>query len=298
VADSDVTRAIFLLAPVAVWIGLFLSARFSTREYTAALLSSIWQLQAGLIVALLIAPDKVSIGLLIGQSVTMGAVSALLFIRLGVGYCIAFSAVMLFFYGSMTGMVGLWYWASLFLVTVPSLLLASWTARASHIYLRSILQILCWACLLLWFFPNAVFNQMHGGWDILLKRTLLWNAVFVMPMMLPGFILLAAAYQFAVEGNGTGFPYDPPDRLVTKGIYAHISNPMQLGICLLMAFWGMALISIWICASAFVAVFLFVVFKDICNGSCAIGKTDPNWDTYQRSVSRWLPALKPSSMQY
>jgi protein-S-isoprenylcysteine O-methyltransferase Ste14 len=295
--DGVVTRAVLLLVPVAVWIGLFLRGRLSTRENTAALLAFIWQVQAGMILALLIAPDKFAIGLLIGQSVAVGAVNVLFLIKRGVGYCIAFGAFVLFFFDSMSDQFLQWYIASLLLVCIPSLLLASWTARASHIYLRSVLQVLCWACLLLWFFPNAVFSQTDGGWEVLLNRTFLQNAVIAVPMLLPGFILLAAAYQFAVEGNGTGFPYDPPDRLVTQGIYAYISNPMQLGICLLMAFWGMALMSIWICASAIVAVFLFVTFKDICNGSCAIGKTDPNWESYQRNVPRWLPIIKTSTIR-
>jgi protein-S-isoprenylcysteine O-methyltransferase Ste14 len=295
-AEHDAARALLLLLPVAVWIGLFLKGRFTTREHTAALLAFVWQFQASLIVALVFTPNRVLIALLIGQSVTIGAVNSLLLIKRGVLYCIAVSAFLLFVFKPVTGLFSLWYLVSLLFVCVPSLLLASWTAWNSHIYLRATLQTLCWACLLLWFFPNAVFSQLHGGWEILLNRSLVGNAIYLTPLLVPGLILLNATYQFAVEGNGTGFPYDPPDRLVTKGIYAYFSNPMQVGICLLMLFWGVALMNAWICASAAIAVFLFVVFKDICNGSCAIGKTDPNWEAYQCNVPRWLPALKPWSL--
>lgn len=292
-AEQDAARALLLLLPVAVWIGLFLKGRFTARDHSAALLAFVWQFQASLIVAILFTPNRVLIGLLIGQSVAIGAVNSLLLIKRGVGYCVALGAVLLFFFEPVTIPFSLWYLASLLFVCVPSLLLASWTVWNSHIYLRATLQMLCWACLLLWFFPNMVFMQLHGGWEILLNRSLVWNLALLTPMLVPGLIILSAAYQFAVEGNGTGFPYDPPDRLVATGIYAYISNPMQLGICILMLFWGVALMSAWICASALIAVFLFVVFKDICNGSCAIGKTDPSWEAYQRNVPRWLPAFKP-----
>jgi protein-S-isoprenylcysteine O-methyltransferase Ste14 len=293
VAEHDAARALLLLLPVAVWIGLFLKGRFSTTEHTAALFSFFWQFQASLIVALVFTPNRILIDLLIGQSVTIGAINSLLLIKHGAGYSTLVGAGLLFVFAPVTSQFSLWYLVSLLFVCVPSLLLASWTAWNSHIYLRAALQTLCWACMLLWFFPNAVFSQLHGGWEILLNRSLVGNAIYLTPLLVPGLILLNATYQFAVEGNGTGFPYDPPNRLVTTGIYKYISNPMQLGICLLMFFWGVALMSVWICASALVAGFLFVVFKDICNGSCAIGKTDPNWEAYQQNVPRWLPRFKP-----
>jgi protein-S-isoprenylcysteine O-methyltransferase Ste14 len=281
-----------LLLPVALWIGLFLRGTYSVREHTGALLAFIWQLQSGLIVALLLQGDA-QISLILGQAVMLGAIMTLLTtvqpLPIGVAAC----AALLFFYAPASPMFWQWYVSNLLCVCLPSLLLGRWTAQATHIYLRAILQTICWACLLLWLFPFTVFHQLKSGWEPLLNRSALNNMLFLAPMIVPGLLLLSASYQFSVEGNGTGFPYDPPEKLVTKGIYAYISNPMQLGICVLMLCWGFALMSIWICASAFVALFLFIVFKDICNGSCAIGKSDQNWQAYQREVPKWIPRLTP-----
>ena len=60
-----------------------------------------------------------------------------------------------------------------------------------------------------------------------------------------------------------------------------------------MAWWGVMTESAWVSLSAIVAVFLFIVFKDICNGSCAIGEQDPHWAIYQKEVPKWIPRMTP-----
>jgi steroid 5-alpha reductase family enzyme len=59
----------------------------------------------------------------------------------------------------------------------------------------------------------------------------------------------------------------------------------------MMAWWGVVLQSVLVSSSAVVAVLLFIVFKDICNGSCAIGEKDPAWYHYQKEVPKWVPRL-------
>ena len=112
-------------------------------------------------------------------------------------------------------------------------------------------------------------------------------------MIIPTSLIISALYQFAVEGGGTAFPYDPPKKLVTGGIYRYISNPMQTGICILMGWYGIVLQSAWIIFSAVIAVILFIVFKDVCNGSCAIGKESEAWQAYQAAVPKWMPRFTP-----
>lgn len=96
--------------------------------------------------------------------------------------------------------------------------------------------------------------------------------------------------MFAKQGQGTAFPYDAPKYLVTTGVYRYISNPMQVGIVLMMLFWGAILESDLVMLSAVVAGVLFLVFKNVCNGSCRIGVTDAeSWARYQQSVPKWFP---------
>jgi protein-S-isoprenylcysteine O-methyltransferase Ste14 len=167
--------------------------------------------------------------------------------------------------------------------------LSDWTATDTHIGKRAILQSLAWAVLLFWLFPSLIFNLTADNWSGFLQRDTLTMGLFLLPLLLPAYLLISALYHFAVQGEGTAFPYDPPKKLVTQGVYRYISNPMQVGISLAMGWWGVVIQSLWVSISAVIAVILFIVFKDVCNGSCAIGKNNPDWEEYQRTVPKWYP---------
>jgi protein-S-isoprenylcysteine O-methyltransferase Ste14 len=296
VPESAGLRAVLLLLPVAGWIGLFLKGGFTARQNAGALLGFVWQFQALLAMAAMFDSGRngtSTLELALGFAVLSGANFSLVFMQREAWRSALASAIMLcLFLGSPLRQPGPFALVLAFAV-VPGLALARCTGAGRRIYLRSTLQALCWACLLLWLFPTLVFAKTGMTWQLLLSRPLWQNAMLGVPLVFPGYVLLSALYQFAAEGNGTGFPYDPPQCLVTNGIYAYLSNPMQLGICLLMLWWGVMLGSVWVALSAVVALFLFVVFKDVCNGSCAIGMTDENWAIYQREVPRWIPRMRP-----
>lgn len=175
------------------------------------------------------------------------------------------------------------------LVIVPSQLLAHWTEYDSHLYGRTILQNTGWSVLLLWLFPSVIFSLTNDSWAPFLQRPLHENLLYLLPMILPALLLFGALYEFAKRGRGTAFPYDAPKFLVTTGVYRYISNPMQLGIVLMMFGWGAILESYLVIISSGVALVLFVVFKNVCNGSCRIGLSDPDWQRYQASVPKWIP---------
>lgn len=179
------------------------------------------------------------------------------------------------------------------IVIIPSQLLARWTEQSSHIVGRSILQNSAWTILLLWLFPSILFNLTSDSWTALLQRPIFETLLYLTPIVLPAALLLNALYVFAKQGNGTAFPYDAPQYLVTTGVYRYLSNPMQVGIVLMMLIWGVVIQSTLVMLSAAVAFILFLVFKNVCNGSCQLGLTDhKNWEAYQASVPKWLPHFK------
>lgn len=47
-------------------------------------------------------------------------------------------------------------------------------------------------------------------------------------------IYLRCAWDFAVRGQGTPAPLDPPRQLVIAGLYRHTRNPMYLGVLLVL----------------------------------------------------------------
>lgn len=183
------------------------------------------------------------------------------------------------------------------LVVAPSQLLAQWTAQSERLYLRSILQNTNWAILLLWLFPSVLFELStafklsSNSWGVLLSRNTLTNILYLLPMLIPATLLCDSLYRFAKDGGGTGFPYDAPHQLVTTGVYQYISNPMQLGIVILMMLWGVILSSTLLMLSSPIALALFIVFKNVCNGSCHLGEKDVNWRVYQETTPKWLPLV-------
>jgi protein-S-isoprenylcysteine O-methyltransferase Ste14 len=190
---------------------------------------------------------------------------------------------------------GSWITAALLLLLVaaPAHALATWTAENCRVGARSILQSLIWTALLLWIFPSLALAAEGRDWSFFLDRPAQQHVFWLTPLVLPAALIISALWQFAREGGGTGFPYDPPKRLVCHGIYAHISNPMQLGIVLLMAWWGVVLQSPVVLMSAPVAVLLFVVFSDVCSGVSNVAISDPGWRAYKSNVPAWRPRLSP-----
>jgi hypothetical protein len=307
----ELQKAVLLLLPVFMWVAQTASRRYSTREYAGAFLAFVWQFQASLILNIIFlrlgfwkfAPTDalllgVPVDVMLGQTILLGPVIFLILRKISIYWKIIFSCLLLYgLFNTSIVMLQSYAWCgviSIMLMSiVPSLLIAEWTTTETHLYLRTILQSLSWASVLLWLFPSMIFQATDSSWAALLDRSIWKNFFYLLPLCIPAFILLSALKQFAVEGLGTAFPYDPPKRLVTHGIYAYLSNPMQVGICLMVGWWGVVLANYLLIISSIVAAILFRVFKDICNGSCAIGDENPDWDRYQNEVPKWIPRRTP-----
>ena len=97
--------------------------------------------------------------------------------------------------------------------------------------------------------------------------------------------------SFAVIGRGTPAPFDPPRRLVVRGPYRHVRNPMYLGATVALA--GAAVFYQATALLAYAAAFLvlmhlFVVLYEEPTLRQAFGK---DYDAYCRRVGRWWPRL-------
>lgn len=175
---------------------------------------------------------------------------------------------------------------------IPSYCLYHWTANDQHIYLRSFLQNIMWAIVLLWLLPTIIFEHLSGTWNVLFQSYNGYRIFLCVLLCLPAYLIINALYHFAKYGNGTGFPYDAPKILVTSGVYGYISNPMQLGIVLMQLIWGMMLNNVFVICTALVATLLFMVFRKICNGTFQLCAQDPDWKAYQANTPRWVPCFK------
>ena len=301
--------ALILLLPAMALAYLFSHQSLSVKCWTGALFAYVWQFQwrmmlfAGGIKLGLWTFDSeqillfsVPVDIMLGMSLLLGALASILGRKLAITLLIPalialdLTIIYLFIPIADFSVSGLFCVLIVsLLVIAPSQLLARWTATSQHVYLRSILQNISWAVLLLWLFPSVLFNLTSDSWSVFLARDWIDNGLSLLIMLLPASLILNALYVFAKDGKGTGFPYDAPIYLVTTGVYRYLSNPMQVGIVLMMGLWGVVLSSNLMMLTSPIALVLFVVFKNVCNGSCQIGENDPNWKLYQRETPKWIP---------
>ena len=102
-------------------------------------------------------------------------------------------------------------------------------------------------------------------------------------------IALWCVFTFVFIGKGTPAPFDPPRKLVIRGPYRFVRNPMYIGAGMTLA--GAALfyqsLSIFIYTGLFFLItHLFVVFYEEPTLRRTFGD---EYEAYFRQVRRWLP---------
>ncbi|HTL69171.1 MAG TPA: isoprenylcysteine carboxylmethyltransferase family protein [Lacunisphaera sp.] len=123
--------------------------------------------------------------------------------------------------------------------------------------------------------PPAAWTWMH------------WLAL--PPLVVGAAAYLACVWQFMTTGHGTPAPIDPPKRLVQRGLYRWVRNPMYLAVLLVVLgeavfFWHLALLLYFLfLASAFQ---LFVVLYEEPGLRRRFGAI---YSDYCNSVNRWIP---------
>jgi protein-S-isoprenylcysteine O-methyltransferase Ste14 len=98
---------------------------------------------------------------------------------------------------------------------------------------------------------------------------------------------------FGVVGKGTPAPFDPPRRLVVRGPYRFVRNPMYIGA--IVGLTGASIFYESLALLGFTAVFaltvhLFVMFYEEPTLRRLFGE---DYIEYCRRVRRWLPSTPP-----
>lgn len=102
-------------------------------------------------------------------------------------------------------------------------------------------------------------------------------------------IALSCVLTFATIGKGTPFPLDPPLRLVVRGPYRYVRNPMYLGAGLALAgatlFYESLALLVYLAALA-IATHIFIVYYEEPTLNRLFGSA---YGAYRSTVNRWLP---------
>jgi protein-S-isoprenylcysteine O-methyltransferase Ste14 len=107
-----------------------------------------------------------------------------------------------------------------------------------------------------------------------------------------GALALWCVFSFATLGRGTPAPFDPPRRLVVRGPYRYVRNPMYIGAAL--ALLGAALVYRSAALAAYAVGFLLVLHAFV------LWYEEPTlrrlfggeYDAYRRQVRRWWPRMR------
>ena len=184
--------------------------------------------------------------------------------------------------------------AAVSLVLLPALCIGHWTRDNTHLRLRAALQIATSGMLFLFFVPEIIFALRPGtGWGPMLDLSSWARQIdlqMILLLALPG---IAAVMEFAERGFGTPIPYDPPQRLVTSGIYRYCANPMQLSCALVMVAWAGVLRSGWMLAAACVSVVYSAGIAAWHEQDDLSRRFGSEWRHYQSAVRNWWPRWRP-----
>jgi protein-S-isoprenylcysteine O-methyltransferase Ste14 len=152
------------------------------------------------------------------------------------------------------------------------------------------------------FIKNLLFTLLVPGfvvWWVPLhwfERHPQWPAVWAGPQFaaavlggLSALAFLHCQWLFAVRGQGTPAPIDPPKKFIRRGLYKWVRNPMYLAVFSLVGAEALFLRS-WdvtvylVCLVCAVSVFVILFEEEVLRRNFGAVYED-----YRREVPRWLP---------
>jgi protein-S-isoprenylcysteine O-methyltransferase Ste14 len=181
--------------------------------------------------------------------------------------------------------------------------LARWTAADTNLPVRAFLLAIAYGCCAFFVLPTVIMQAMGGSWWVLGDRPT-WALVLAGLGLVVLFMLGASAVQmFALHGGGTPIPLDPTRRLVRTGVYAYLTNPMQLSTALAWVIIGAVLGNCWIMLAAGMAVCFVLGMVRWHNRNDLAVRFPQGWQEYRTNVPEWLPRWRPwtlaaASLQY
>ncbi|WP_428523573.1 methyltransferase family protein [Roseibium sp.] len=175
---------------------------------------------------------------------------------------------------------------------IPAIYLAKWTAEDRHLPMRCALLAIMTGGMIFVILPSLIMQAMGGEWGLLERPV--WSSVLAAVFLgIASVIGLSANQMLCLQGGGTPIPLDPTKRLVRSGIYAYVSNPMQLSAALCWVILGVYLQNEWVIAAAGMA-WVFVQGMVRWHHRHDLLKRFPEgWPEYKENVPEWSPLWKP-----
>jgi protein-S-isoprenylcysteine O-methyltransferase Ste14 len=136
-------------------------------------------------------------------------------------------------------------------------------------------------------------GPLRLGWGLPAPASLLPS---ILGCVLVGFGLLLmyrTISLFAGFGEGTLAPWDPPRRLVVRGVYRRVRNPMLSGVFFVLLGEATLLGSLPILVWFLVAFAMNTVYIPLIEEPGLSWRFGDEYLAYKRNVPRWVPRLRP-----
>ena len=117
----------------------------------------------------------------------------------------------------------------------------------------------------------------------------LYSSIGFLPMVLGVAIYLWCAWDFATAGQGTPAPIDAPKRLVVRGLYRYVRNPMYVGVLTVLFSESIVFRSTRILTYAIVVFVFFNLMVILYEESALKRKFGASYEVYLKTVPRWIP---------
>ena len=121
----------------------------------------------------------------------------------------------------------------------------------------------------------------------------IWLLVGILPAGLGLYLMYSTISMFWNVGEGTLAPWDPPKKLVVRGIYRHVRNPMITGVTLIIIGEAILFASIPMLVWAIAFFAANIIYLPLVEEPQLEKRFGSDYATYKANVPRWLPRIKP-----
>jgi len=106
-------------------------------------------------------------------------------------------------------------------------------------------------------------------------------------------LMVATIRLFATVGQGTLAPWQPTKRLVVRGVYRHVRNPMISGVMFVLLGESMITASLQIFWWFLIFAVINAIYIPLSEEAGLVRRFGEDYMTYKQNVPRWIPRRKP-----
>jgi protein-S-isoprenylcysteine O-methyltransferase Ste14 len=132
------------------------------------------------------------------------------------------------------------------------------------------------------------------GWDLEepLPGWVVFRVIGAVLIVLGAGVVIESFARFALEGLGTPAPLAPTQRLVVRGLYRYVRNPIYIADTAIIAGQSLVLGRLWLLLYAVAFLIVTAAFVRWYEEPTLSRQFGDEYEAYRRAVPGWLPRLR------